>query len=118
MSNAAIFIGWNEARVGRERQSLKVFAETIEYFAGLQGRGEIDGFEPFLLNPHGGDLGGFILVRGDRDKLDRVRVDPAFEKILARAQTVVTRVGVVDATTGEELQRRFGGWLDNVSDLL
>jgi len=35
--------------------------------------GEIESFEMVLLEPHGGELGGFILLRGDQDKLARIR---------------------------------------------
>jgi hypothetical protein len=117
-SSYAIFVGWGGGIVGRERQALQVFNETAEYFAGQQRSGQIEGFEAFLLTPHGGDLGGFFLVRGERAKLDQLKASQEFGRILTRAQIVVSNVGVVDATTGEELQRQFGGWLDVVSDLV
>jgi hypothetical protein len=50
----------------------------VEYYGRLQQQGEIDSFEPFGLEPHGGDLNGFLLVRGDRDKLARLCVSEAF----------------------------------------
>jgi hypothetical protein len=50
---------------GRERQALKVFGEAFEYYSRLQQEGEIESFEPVILEPHGGELGGFFLLRGD-----------------------------------------------------
>jgi hypothetical protein len=71
MANAAIFIGWGNVVRGRERKALQVFNEALHYWSGLQQQGEIESFEPVLLELHGGDLNGFILIRGDRDKLNR-----------------------------------------------
>ena len=45
----------------------------LGYYTKLQERGEIESFEAVLLEPHGGELGGFLLLRGEAEKLDRVR---------------------------------------------
>ncbi len=65
MAMGALFIGWGAGVPGRERQGLQVFNEGLQYYAGLQQRREIESFEPVLLEPHGGDLYGFILIKGD-----------------------------------------------------
>ena len=73
----------------RERQAVKVFNETFEYYSRLQQEGEIESFEPILLEPHGGELSGFYLLRGDRDKLARIRSSEEFERLTARAELIV-----------------------------
>src|SRR5579859_1806634 len=62
MANAALFIGWGKVVQGREAKSLEVFGEGLEYWTRLQQLGEIESFEPVALEPHGGDLGGFVLI--------------------------------------------------------
>ena len=62
MADFGLFVGWGEVIAGREQQATQVFGETMEYFGRLQQAGEIAGVEPFFLEPHGGDLGGFFLV--------------------------------------------------------
>ena len=57
-ANAALFIGWGQAIPGREQKALQVFNEGIQYWSKLQQQGMIESFEPFLLEPHGGDLAG------------------------------------------------------------
>jgi hypothetical protein len=69
MADSGLFIGFGASVRGRERQALKVFGEAFEYFSRLQQAGEIESFEPVALEPHGGDLSGFFLLRGDQDKL-------------------------------------------------
>ena len=46
------------------RQAIKVFNEVFEYYSRLQQEGQIESFEPVLLEAHGGELGGFFLLRG------------------------------------------------------
>ena len=66
MSDAALFIRWGGAAAGRERQSVELFAESLKYLTGLVSQGKVKSVEPFFLEPHGGDLDGFFIVRGDR----------------------------------------------------
>jgi hypothetical protein len=107
MATGALFIGWGPAIPGREQKALQVFNEAIQYYTQLQQRGEIQSFEPFALEPHGGDLAGFLLVRGDPQKLTQLRVSDEFVRINTRAQLVVTNFGVVGAFAGEDLNRLF-----------
>ena len=104
MADAGLFIGWGDPVRGREAKGLEVFNETLAYFGRLQQDGEIESFDTVLLEPHGGDLGGFILLRGSEEKLARLRVDDEFVRMSTRAALVVERVGVVGAALGDGLQ--------------
>ena len=117
MPQGMLFIGWGEVIAGRERTALQVFNETLQYFGGLQQQGQITGAEPALLEPHGGDLAGFILVRGEREALSRLRTDTDFQRIVAPAQLVVQRVGVVTAYGGDELQTLMGQYQQQIAGL-
>ncbi len=116
MANA-LFIGWGHSVRGREQQALQVFNEAIQYFSGLQQRGEIEAFEPVALEPHGGDLYGFLLVRGDPDRLARVRASEEFRRVIQRAGLVVEGMGVVTAFVGDDLNRQFGILQQQASEL-
>ena len=117
MAKGALFVGWGPAVVGREGKALQVFGEAIEYHMQLQARGTIDSFEPVALDPHGGDLAGFLVVKGDRNKLAALLVDDEFVNLNARAQLVVTNFGVVLGHTGEDLQRLFQEFGKNAAEL-
>jgi hypothetical protein len=108
MAGEALFLGWGPVVRGREQKALQVFQETIEYYGRLQQEGRIDSFEPVLIAPHGGDLAGFVLLRGDRAKLDEVRSSEEFERAVTRAATIVDNVGVINAFTGEALGQAMG----------
>jgi hypothetical protein len=108
MADAALFVGWGNAVRGRERQALKVFAEAAEFYTRLQQEGEIESFEPVFLEPHGGDLGGFFLIRGEREKLGRLRTHEDFVRLNARAQLIVDSFGVVGAAVASGIDEQMG----------
>ena len=116
MANA-LFIGRGHPVRGREHQSLQVFDEALRYFGGLQQQGEIEAFEPVALEPHGGDRYGFLLLRGDPDKPDRVRAGEGFRRIVARGALVAEDMGVAAEFVGDDLTRQYGILQQQASEL-
>jgi hypothetical protein len=117
MAVAGLFIGWGEPITGREAKGLEVFAEALAYYGKAEQDGRIESQETVLLGPHGGDLGGFILVRGSEAQIAALRVEDEFERITTRAALVVQNVGVVDAAVGDGVQDAIGVYQAAVSDL-
>lgn len=117
MADAGLFIGFGSPYPGRERQALKVFGELTDYLGGLQGRGAIEGFEPVLLQAHGGDLGGFILVKGSADQMGQVQASPEFQSRINRGLLVVSALGVVPAFINEGMQRVFADYSSHLDEL-
>jgi len=117
MADAGLFIGWGEPVHGREAKGLEVFSESLEYYGRLQQEGVIEGFETALLEPHGGDIAGFILIRGSEEKLAQLRVDDEFVRLSTRASLIVQNVGVVGAVVGEGLEAAISTYQDAISEL-
>ncbi len=117
MANAALFVGYGPSSPGRERQALQVFAEAIQYYGRLQQQGQIESFEPVYLEPHGGDLNGFILLRGERDKLNAIRYTEEFLRLTSRASLVAQNLGIVSAFIGEEQNRLFQSFQEQATQL-
>jgi hypothetical protein len=117
MADEGLFFGWGEVVRGRETKALEVFAEALQYYAQLQQDGKIESFEPWFLAPHGGDLAGFILIRGDREQLDEIQRSADFERLQTRAGLVVDGSGLIDAYTGEALARLMGQFQEASSDI-
>jgi hypothetical protein len=114
MADAGLFIGWGEVVRGRETESLEVFNETLAYYGRLQEDGEIEGFEPVFLEPHGGDLSGFILIRGDAEKLASLRVSEEFTQFAIRAGLVVNGFGIVGADLAGRIQRQMEFYTEQI----
>jgi hypothetical protein len=117
MASGALFIGWGAAGRGREKASLMVFNEGVQYWTRLREQGEIESFEPVQLEPHGGDLAGFCLIKGDPEKLDRLRRSEEWLRLNARAQMVIDNLGIVTAYTGESLQSLFAQFGEVANEL-
>jgi len=107
MADAGLFVGFGDPVRGRESQAVDLFNEVLGYYGRLQEEGEIDSFEPVFLEPHGGDLSGFILLRGDAERLAALRVSEEFTQISIRAGLCVEGFGVVGADLAERLQRQM-----------
>ena len=117
MADSGLFIGFGAPVRGRERQAIKVFNEGFEYYSRLQQEGEIDSFEPVLLQPHGGELGGFFLLRGDQDKLARIRSSEEFERLTVRGQLIAEDLGIVAAALGGRLMSQMSVFGEQVEEL-
>jgi hypothetical protein len=117
MATGALVIGWGSTVRGREHKALQVFNDAIQYYTRLQQQGTIESFEPVSLEPHGGDLYGFILIRGDREKLNALRTSEEFLNLNIRAELIVDNFGVTNAFIGEELQRQFAYFGAQASEL-
>ena len=117
MATSALVIGFGTVVRGREQKALQVFSEAIQYYARLQQQGTIESFEPVALDYHGGELQGFILIRGDREKLNALRTSEEFLHLNVRAGLIVDNFGVITAFIGEELQRLFADFGTQAAEL-
>jgi hypothetical protein len=117
MADSGLFIGFGAPVRGRERQAIKVFNEAFEYYARLQQEGEIESFEPVLLEPYGGELNGFFLLRGDQDKLARIRSSEEFERLTVRGQLIIENLGFVGAALGGRLMSQLSMFGEQVEEL-
>jgi hypothetical protein len=107
MAGEALFLGWGQVVRGREQLALEVFQESVAYYGRLQGDGQIERFDAYLLDPHGGDLAGFFLLHGDRAALDAIRSSSEFRRLMARAGSVVDNLGLVSAYSGDALGQQM-----------
>ena len=91
--------------------------ERSAAYSRLQQEGEIESFEPVILEPHGGELGGFFLVRGDQDKLARIRGSEEFERRTVRGDLIVENLGIVSAALGDRLMSQMAVYGQQVEEL-
>jgi hypothetical protein len=115
MADAGLFIGFGNPVRGRESRAVELFNETIGWYTRLQEEGEIESFEPVFLEPHGGDLGGFILLRGSAERLSALRVSEEFTQFTIKAGLVVDNIGVVGADLAERLQAQMAFYTDQIA---
>jgi len=110
MSDRILFIGWNRVVAGREQQAMQLWQKSMEFYGGLQSNGRIESFEPVLLSAHGGDLNGYMMLRGDADKLAGVQEDDTFIDIVIEADYCLDGFGVVPGYIGDGIADVLARW--------
>src|ERR1700756_1311085 len=103
MAEAGLYIGWGTVVRGREKPALALFNEPRQYYGRLQQEGKIESFDVALLNPTGGDAGGFILLRGTAQQIDSLRRDDEYQELQNRVQLIVEGLRITAAITDEAL---------------
>jgi hypothetical protein len=115
MADAGLFIGWGQVVRGREDRALEVFNETIEMYGQMQSDGRIEDFEIALLQPHGGELAGYAMLRGSEAQMDALGRDEDFERLMTRADLIVDGLGIVPALMGEGLGRAMSVYQEEIA---
>jgi len=110
MSSNVVFFAWNRSVPGRERQSAEHFSEFLQYLGEQQRKGTIQAYDPVFLDPHGGDLNGFVLLRGEPAKLDKLVASEEWITHTVRAMLHLEGSGTVRGTTGDTLMERMSLW--------
>jgi hypothetical protein len=110
MADTVLFMGWNEPVRGREAVANELFSSMVNYLQKAQGSRVIESFEPIFLNPHGGDLNGFFVVRGTRDQIHKLRTSDDFLNLSMQVQINVEGWGVIDGYTGEGVTQQMSRW--------
>ncbi len=110
MGSNSIFFAWNRSIPGREKTSGSHFNDFVQYLTALQKSGAITSFEPVILEPHGGDLNGFFLVRGDSLKLDALASTNEWQSHMVRAALHLDGSGAVRAYAGSTVEDRMKLW--------
>jgi hypothetical protein len=86
------------------------FQEVVQFLGGLQGGGKIDSFETVLLTPHGGDLNGFMLIRGDASQISELQASEEWQMHVTRAGFHLAGFGAVRGVTGEGVMAWMARW--------
>ncbi|MBN9493132.1 hypothetical protein J0H33_07280 [bacterium] len=67
--------------------------------------------------PHGGDLTGFLFVRGDQQTLLSLTGGEEFQRLEARSRLIVDNWGVVPAVIGEALPAQLAVYQQQIEEL-
>lgn len=116
MSSNALLFGWNRSVPGRERESAAHFEEFVGYLEGLKSDGTIESFDVVFLHPHGGDMNGFFLIRGESGDLSGLMSADEWIAHITRAALHLENVGVIRGVTGDAVPGRMELWSGLIPD--
>ena len=112
MADRALFVGFGQPVRGREERAVEVFNEFVGLCGRLQSEGRIEGMDVTLLDPHGGDLGGFFMIHGAEDQCTTLMMSEEFRRACIDAALIVENFGVVPAATGEAVGSEMGMYVE------
>src|ERR1041385_1420749 len=114
MTDRAVFVGFGAPVRGREERAVEVFGQFVEMFGRMQSDGRIAGTDVTLLDPHGGDLGGFFMVHASESQCAALTNDEGFGRASSDAAFIVDNFGVVPAVTGDGVGRQMAMYSEAV----
>lgn len=117
MAEAALCTTFGEPVPGREKQALKIYGDTVEYYTRLQQEGKIERFDVTIIGPTGGQVNGFIVVRGTANQVDTLRRTKEFQQMINSVQLVASHTSVHDAYVDEGLAQIMSQYQEVVDRL-
>jgi hypothetical protein len=115
MPDRSLFIGFGQPVRGREERAVEVFNEFVGMFGRMQAAVRIEDMDVALLDPHGGDLGGFFMVHGSPEQCSALQMDEEFRRACTDAGLIVENFGVVPAATGAAVAEEMAMYTEAVA---
>lgn len=105
MATAVLFIGWDRPLPGVESKKAygHVLTEVVPHLRKLEGKA-FERMELVGLTAHGGDINGFILLHGERAKLDELRRTDDFEAVVMKLDDMFSGLAVLPGVNHEGIQ--------------
>ena len=104
--DGALMLSFGAVRAGREALAVDVFIEVSRYLGRLLADDVVTSFEPyFFADGQLGDVSGFFIVQGMRERLDELRRDEGFTKLVLRAGAATENMRVHTLVAGSEAGR-------------
>jgi hypothetical protein len=104
--DGAVMISFGAVPTGREALAVDSFVELSRSLGQLLTDGVITAFQPFFFaDGQLGDVSGFFIVEGQRVKLDDLRRDEAFVRMILRASAATENLRVHTLIAGSDAGR-------------
>lgn len=105
MADSGMLIGWDRVVPGDDVHAVELWSEMTVYLKGLHGSGRIEHYDPVMLGAYGGDLNGFVLLRGEQAELDKIRNSDDFLQLVVKANKHLLGFRVLRAHFGAEVAK-------------
>lgn len=104
--SGAVMLSFGPVLPGREALAIETFTEVSRFFGEVLADEVIESFKPYFFEGGVvGDIVGFFLVEGQRDRLDELRRREDFQRLVLRAGAATASVRVSALVAGTEAGR-------------
>ena len=117
MANAARVFFWGPPIHGCEQKALQLFNEVTQFYAQKKEKGEIESSDAVVFDHFSGELDGLMILRGDRDKLDKILHSDEAVNFGHRSELLLTNFRIATGFAGESLQVRMASYGKQVAEL-
>ena len=105
-TSGALMLSFGAVHPGREALAVDLFTEVSRFLGKLLGDDVIEGFKPyFFADGMQGDVVGFFVIEGQRERLDALRRKEEFQRMLLRVGAATANVRVESLIAGTEAGR-------------
>jgi len=113
----AFVIRWGATIPGREGKSLEVFGKSIERFEKLAKEGRIHAHHEYIAIT--GRIGGFTIVTGEVEELQRIMIEPETLALNAQAEAIVAdfETNLYAGGTDQAVQDLVGTYMGAMSEI-
>ena len=115
MAERMLFLSWGQVVRGREERALEVFNESMGLYGRMQQDGRIESFDVALLDPHAGEVHGYIALYGSGAQMAALRDDDEFRRLQADVVMIVDDLRIVDAHTGQGVADQMAIYTDAIA---
>ena len=104
--SGALMLSFGAVHIGREALAVEMFTEVSRFLGALLADDAITAFSPyFFADGQLNGTSGFFLIEGNRERLDALRREPGFQRLLLRTGAATANVGVNTLIAGTEAGR-------------
>lgn len=109
---------WSGIRVGRERQSMALWADALEFYEKSKANGLIDDYETQLFQPTGNALPtGIITLWGSQDQIDAIARNEERMRLQVRAGLIVESLVETRSVRGAAVLEGIGTFQEAIDGL-
>ena len=117
-TSGALMLSFGAVHPGREALAVAQFTEVSRYLGKLLADDVIENFKPFFFaDGMQGDVSGFFLLEGQRERLDALRRREDFQRLVLRTGAATANVRVHSLIAGTEAGRLVNLYRDVRSEL-
>jgi len=105
-TSGALMLSFGAVHTGREALAVEMFTEVSRYLGKLLADDVVENFKPFFFaDGMQGDVSGFFIIEGQRERLDALRRGEEFQRIILRTGAATANVRVHSLIAGTEAGR-------------
>jgi hypothetical protein len=117
VADYGVAVTWGDARPGREKQSLEVWADGVALNDKAVANGRLERWDAVLFEPTGAPPSGAIRLYGSQAQIDEFIHSEDFQSVILRAGLTINAVALRRFTTGDALTQAFGRFAAAVNTL-